>query len=62
MSRFVIFKDDQGEFRWRFLAANHKVIAVASESYVSKSDCEHGIELIKKNSVEAPVQDETATS
>ena len=52
---FKIIKDVGGQFRWRFTATNGKVIAVSSESYVNKADCEHGIALVKRDSPTAPV-------
>ena len=41
------FTDSQGEYRWRFVATNGKTIAMSSESYIRKADCEHGIALVK---------------
>ena len=48
---FEVYKDDRGEWRWRFQASNSKIIADSSEGYVNKQDCLHGISLVKK---EAP--------
>jgi hypothetical protein len=52
---FAIFTDTQGQFRWRFVATNGKTIAVSSEAYVRKADCQHGIDLIKREGPSAPV-------
>ena len=35
-----IYKDKRGEFRWRKLGANGKIVGSASESYKKKPDCE----------------------
>jgi len=59
MSSFHVYKDIKGEFRWRFVATNGKIIAVSSEGYTAKKDCEHGIDLLKKEAAGAPVHDET---
>jgi uncharacterized protein YegP (UPF0339 family) len=48
--RFELYKDHNKEFRWRLRAANGEVIAVSSESYRRKEDCQHGIELVQGSS------------
>jgi uncharacterized protein YegP (UPF0339 family) len=52
---FEVYKDAKEEFRWRLKAANGKVIAVSSEGYKAKADCENGIELIKTGAATAKV-------
>jgi len=44
---YWIYRDVAHQWRWRYDARNGKTIAVSSESYVNKSDCEHAIELMK---------------
>jgi uncharacterized protein YegP (UPF0339 family) len=44
---FLIYKDAKGEYRWRFQAANTKIIADSGEGYKKKADCQHGIDLVK---------------
>jgi uncharacterized protein YegP (UPF0339 family) len=58
---FYVYRDSNKEWRWRFRAANKKIIAVSSESYKARSDCEHGIALLKKHASAAPVIMETQT-
>jgi uncharacterized protein YegP (UPF0339 family) len=48
MGTFVIYKDTSGQYRWRLLASNNKIIADSAESYLNKTDCEHGISLVKQ--------------
>ncbi len=43
-------KDKQGEWRWVYYARNGEEIAVSSEGYVNRSDCEHAIRLMKASS------------
>lgn len=57
MATFEIYKDKSGQFRWRLKAANGKIIADSGEGYVAKSDCQHGIELVKSDSAAADVKD-----
>lgn len=46
MSKFEIYKDKAGEFRWRLRARNHEIIA-SGEGYKAKRDCLHCIDLIR---------------
>lgn len=39
-SRFVVYQDAAGEWRWRHVADNGEVIADSGESYVSKYNAE----------------------
>ena len=59
MADFQISRDSAGEYRWRLRAANYETIADSVEGYVKKSDCEHGIELVKRDAPDAPVEDQT---
>ncbi len=53
--KFEVFTDKKGEFRFRLKARNGEIIAV-SEGYVAKTGCLNGIESVKKNAPEAPVE------
>lgn len=53
--KFELFKDSSGEWRWRLKASNGKIVADSAESYVNKSDCEHGIDLVKGVTSETPI-------
>ena len=44
---YVIYRDAIGQWRWTFYASNNKIIAMSSEGYWHKSDCQHGIDLVK---------------
>ena len=59
MAFFQIFKTRNGQFRWRLRADNNKIIADSTESYIRKSDCKQGIEILKLQSSEAKVKDKT---
>ena len=52
--KYVIYKDAAGFWRWTFTATNGRVIAVSSESYHNKTDCQASITLVK-SSANAPV-------
>lgn len=50
---FWMYKDNRGEWRWTYNASNAETIAVSSEGYVRRADCERGIEIMK-GSTSAP--------
>jgi uncharacterized protein YegP (UPF0339 family) len=44
---YWLYIDDAGEWRWSYAAINGRTIAVSSEGYVKRSDCERSIEIMK---------------
>ena len=54
---FQVYKDSAGEWRWRLVAGNDRIIAASGEGYRDRQDCLHGIELVK-DSKEARVEQE----
>lgn len=54
MSKFEVYKDKSGEFRFRLKAANGQVIAT-SEGYKTKASCMNGIDSVKKNAPSAEI-------
>ena len=53
-SKFEMYVDKKGEFRFRLKATNGQIIAT-SEGYVAKNSCENGIASVRKNAENAPV-------
>lgn len=51
---YYVYRDASYQWRWRLVAANHRIIAVSSEAYQNKSDCLHAVQLVKGSSA-APV-------
>lgn len=58
--RFEIVESKNGEHFVRFKASNGETM-VRSETYASKASAKNCIESVKKNSPDAPIEDETAT-
>lgn len=56
MERFEMYKDKRGEWRFRLVAPNHKIIAV-SEGYHNKADCIHAIKKVRQYSATAEIED-----
>ena len=52
--KFEIYLDKAGEYRFRLKARNGEIIATG-EGYKAKAGCINGIESVKKNAPEAPV-------
>ena len=58
MTRFEIYTDEAGEYRWRLRAGNHKIIA-HGEGYANLQDCLHCIDLVRDLGDKTPVEDLT---
>ncbi len=53
--KFEMYTDKRGELRFRLKASNGQTIAVG-EGYKTKANCINGIESIKKNVIDAPIE------
>ena len=56
--KFVLEKGSTGKFHFNLHAANGQVIAT-SEHYESKESALNGIESVRRNATDAPVEDKT---
>jgi uncharacterized protein YegP (UPF0339 family) len=56
IGKFEVFHDKAGEYRFRLKASNGQIIAV-SQAYRSRAACMKGIESVKANAAEAPVEE-----
>ena len=45
--KFEVYQDAKGEFRWRMVATNGKIVADCGEGYTEKRNCLHGLEVVK---------------
>lgn len=55
--KFEVYTDKAGEFRFRLKATNGQIIAT-SEGYKAIASCLNGIESVKKNAVDAKIEEE----
>ena len=53
--KFEVYMDKAGEFRFRLKAKNGEIVAVG-EGYKAKASCLNGIDSIRRNAPEAPVE------
>ena len=58
MAKFEVYKDADGQFRFRLKANNGQVIAVG-EGYKTRAGVMNGIASIKKNAAVASIDDTT---
>ncbi|MBR6704973.1 MAG: YegP family protein [Lachnospiraceae bacterium] len=58
MGKFVMGPTKNGGFRFNLKAGNGEIIAT-SETYNTETACRNGIESIRKNAVEAKLEDQT---
>ena len=56
---FELYKDRAGEYRWRLRHQNGNIIADSGEGYTTKANAENGIESVKENAPDAPIDDQT---
>lgn len=54
--KFEVYMDKKGEYRFRLKATNGQIIAI-SEGYVKMASCMNGIDSVRKNAVDAPVEE-----
>jgi uncharacterized protein len=59
VTKFQLYKDRKGEYRWRLRARNGEIIADSNEGYSSKASCKHGIDLVREQAANAEVEDQT---
>ena len=56
VTKFQLYKDRKGDYRWRLRARNGEIIADSNEGYSSKASCQHGIDLVKEQAASATVR------
>ena len=54
--KFEVYTDKAGEFRFRLKATNGQIIATG-EGYKAMAGCLNGIESVKKNAVDAKIEE-----
>jgi uncharacterized protein YegP (UPF0339 family) len=57
---FELYTDKAGEYRWRLRHQNGNIIADSGEGYTTKDNAINGLESVKENAPDAPVEDQTA--
>jgi uncharacterized protein YegP (UPF0339 family) len=58
-TRFEIFIDRRGEYRWRLVIPNGEIIATSGEGFVTRAEAERELEQIKLEAASAEIVDRT---
>ena len=58
-SRFQIYVDNKGKYRWNLRADNNRIIVDSAEGYHNKDDCLHGIHLVRELAPVVKIEDMT---
>jgi uncharacterized protein YegP (UPF0339 family) len=53
--KFQVYKDGQGQYRWRLRARNGQVIATGGEGYTTKASALGGIKAVQRDAPTAEV-------
>ena len=54
-AKIKIYRDVRGQYRWRLLGSNGKIIADCSEGYVTKYNCEQAVDRFRQLAIAAEV-------
>jgi len=55
-TKFELYQDKTGQYRWRLRHSNGNIIAVASEGYASKASAARSIEIVRESAA-SPVEE-----
>lgn len=47
--RIDVYEDKQGQWRWRFVAANGRIIADSAEGYSTESNCRRAVNMVLRD-------------
>ena len=59
-AKFEVYKGKIGDFHWRLIHTNGRVIAKSVEGYTTKVNAIHGLNSVKENAPNAIVEDSAA--
>jgi hypothetical protein len=58
--QFEIYRDSAGEFRWRLVAGNGKIVADSAEGYTRHTDVQRAAETVQVAIITARIVDATS--
>jgi uncharacterized protein YegP (UPF0339 family) len=62
MSRFELYKNPQGGFRWQLRSTDGRIIAVSAEAHKTMADLMENIATVKRETNASDIDDQTATT
>ena len=54
---FQVYRDEADEWRWRLVHDNGNIIADSGEGYDRRQTAIQGVESVKSNALEAPIEE-----
>ena len=55
---FELYQDRAGVYRWRLRHENGNIIADSGQGYTTKENAKNGIQSVKENAPDAPIEDQ----
>jgi uncharacterized protein YegP (UPF0339 family) len=62
ISKFELYKDPHGGFRWKLKSTEGRTIAVSAEAYKTMADLLQNIATVKREAGVSDIDDQTATT
>ena len=62
ISKFELYKDPHGGFRWKLKSTEGRTIAVSAEAYNTMADLLQNIATVKRQAGVSDIDDQTATT
>jgi uncharacterized protein YegP (UPF0339 family) len=62
MSKFELYKDPYGGFRWQLKSTEGRTIAVSAEAHKTMADLQLNIATVKREAGISDIDDQTATT
>ena len=62
ISKFELYKDPHGSFRWKLKSTEGRTIAVSAEAYKTMADLLQNIANVKREAGVSDIDDQTATT
>jgi uncharacterized protein YegP (UPF0339 family) len=53
---FELYQDRSDDWRWRLVHDNGNIIADSGEGYASRQKCEQGLDSVRRNAPDAPIE------
>jgi uncharacterized protein YegP (UPF0339 family) len=60
MATFELYTDKRGEYRWRLRSGNGQIIASSGEGFKARAGAQNGIDSVKRDAPNAPVNEITS--
>ena len=55
-SKYIIYKDDSGQWRWHFVSSANRIMAESSDEYSSRAACKIALDFYRTDASDAEVE------